>query len=122
MLICIVKATNQIIEMQSCATLGTLIGNAIAQGYNTEDIEEREVTPEEYKAALNLDPITIAMREAKTAARELKQTKLASIQDNLPSWNVVSNTIDNITNLAEAKTYLKKLSRVVYWLAKNSES
>jgi hypothetical protein len=122
MLICIVKATNQIIEMQSCATLGTLIGNAIAQGYNTEDIEEREVTPEEYKAALNLDPITIAMREAETAARELKQTKLTSIQDNLPSWNVVSNAVDNITNLAEAKTYLKKLSRVVYWLAKNSET
>jgi hypothetical protein len=122
MLICIVKATNQIIEMQSCATLGTLIGNAIAQGYNTEDIEEREVTPEEYKAALNLDPITIAMREAETAARKLKQTKLASIQANLPSWNVVSNAVDNITNLAEAKTYLKKLSRVVYWLAKNSET
>jgi hypothetical protein len=122
MRICIVKATNQIIEMQSSAVVGTLTRNATIQGYNTDDIEEREVTPEEYKAALNLDPITIAMREAETAARELKQTKLTSIQDNLPSWNVVSNAVDNITNLAEAKTYLKKLSRVVYWLAKNSET
>lgn len=122
MRICIVKATNQIIEMQSSAVVGTLTRNATIQGYNIEDIEEREVTPEEYKAALKLDPITIAMRKAETAARELKQTKLASIQDNLPSWNVVSNAVDNITNLAEAKTYLKKLSRVVYWLAKNSET
>ena len=121
MRICIVKATNQIIEMQSRAVSGTLIGNAIAQGYNEADIEEREVTQAEYEAALNLDPIAIAMREAEAAAKALEQTKLTSIQDNLPSWNVVSNAVDNITNLAEAKTYLKKLSRVVYWLAKNSE-
>jgi hypothetical protein len=44
-----------------------------------------------------------------------------AIIDNFPSWTVVANAVDNIASLADAKAYLKKLSRVVYWLAKNSE-
>jgi hypothetical protein len=41
------------------------------------------------------------------------------LSDNLPSWDKVSTTVDNIANLADAKVFLKKLARVVYWLAHN---
>jgi hypothetical protein len=68
-----------------------------------------------------------AQRKAKTpdeiameaAARAKIDAKLSAIADNLPSWTQVSTTVDNIGNLADAKAYLKKLSRVVYWLARN---
>ncbi len=43
------------------------------------------------------------------------------INDNLPEWNTVGNAIDNISNLNEAKVFIRKLARVVYWLAKNEE-
>ena len=46
----------------------------------------------------------------------------AEIQTNLPSWAQVETACDNISSLAEAKAFIKKLSRVVYWLAKNSEA
>lgn len=48
--------------------------------------------------------------------------KQESIMGNLPSWTQVSTAVDNISNLAEAKKFLKKLSRVVYWLAKDQEN
>jgi hypothetical protein len=44
------------------------------------------------------------------------------ISANLPTWSQASTAVDAITNLAEAKVFIKKLSRVVYWLAKNSET
>ena len=47
--------------------------------------------------------------------------KASGIADNLPSWQAVSNAVDAISSLAEAKAFLKKLSRVVYWLARDSE-
>jgi hypothetical protein len=65
--------------------------------------------------------------EAREAAEHLaEQNKLTAketvISDTLPSWMQVSNAVDAITNLAEAKVFIKKLSRVVYWLTKNSET
>jgi hypothetical protein len=35
--------------------------------------------------------------------------------DNLPSWTAVDTAINNITSLADAKAFIKKLARVVYW-------
>jgi len=46
------------------------------------------------------------------------QQKAQEIIDRLPDWTTVKSTVNNISNLAEAKAYLLKLSRVVYWLAK----
>lgn len=46
--------------------------------------------------------------------------KFQTINQNFPSWNEVLNEITNIANLNDAKTFLAKLSRVVYWLARNS--
>jgi hypothetical protein len=42
-----------------------------------------------------------------------------AIDDNLPSWSQVETALDNISNLAEAKAALKKIAKVVYWMAKN---
>ena len=48
-----------------------------------------------------------------------KAQKEADMAANLPSWPQVNNAINNISNLAEAKAFLKKLARVVYWDVKN---
>lgn len=45
--------------------------------------------------------------------------KIAAISDNLPSWEQVETAVNNIGNLADAKAFLRKLARVVYWLAKD---
>lgn len=51
--------------------------------------------------------------------RAAEASKAKAISDDLPSWAQVSTAVDNIANLADAKAYLKKLSRVLYWLARN---
>jgi hypothetical protein len=56
MRICVEKSTGKLIEMQSDATEGTLIRNAVAAGYNEVDIEEKETTAEEYQAMLDAQP------------------------------------------------------------------
>ena len=48
MRISIYKATGKLIEMQSAATEGTLIQNALNAGLDAADIEEREITEAEW--------------------------------------------------------------------------
>jgi len=57
--------------------------------------------------------------DARLAEEARIDAKEQDIIDNLPSWAVVSTVVDNISNLSDAKAFLKKLARVVYWLAKN---
>ena len=47
MRVCVTK-TGKLIEMQSAATAGTLITNALNSGYKKDDIIEKEVTDKEY--------------------------------------------------------------------------
>ena len=61
---------------------------------------------------------TDAEIKAKIEADEVQRKQ--DIIDNLPSRQVVENNIDAIANLADAKAFLKKLTTVVYWLAKNT--
>lgn len=63
---------------------------------------------------------TPTLTASEVAAAHAPAQKAQAIIDNLPSWSHVSTAVDNIANLADAKAYLKKLSRVVYWLAKDS--
>lgn len=96
------------------ARLDTLKQNALAVGYNEADIEVRWITDAEWaQIKADLDAQAIAAVEAMQAA------KAQAIADALPSWARVSDACGNISTLAEAKAYLKKLSRVVYLLAKN---
>ena len=49
-----------------------------------------------------------------------RQAQAQDIIDNLPSWAQVEDAVAAIANLQDAKIFLRKLARVVYWLAKNS--
>ena len=53
MRICTQKSTGRFLEMQSDATEGTLIQNAINGGFDVSDLEEKTITEEEFK------PITL---------------------------------------------------------------
>lgn len=48
----------------------------------------------------------------------MEAAKQSAINTNLPSWSQVETALDGISNLAEAKAALKKISRIIYWLAK----
>lgn len=113
MRICIVKETGRIIGMQSAAPAGLLTANAkIEFGLDKDAVEEKEVTEAEYIAAKAKDPIFVAQNAA-IASKE------KDISDNLPSWKEVSDAIDGVTTIAGLRGVVKKLARVVYWLAKN---
>jgi hypothetical protein len=56
MRVCIDKSTGKLIEMQSDAIAGTLILNAINAGFAEPDIEEKEVTQEEWQAIQDAQP------------------------------------------------------------------
>jgi len=58
--------------------------------------------------------------DARLAGESFTATKEQILADNLPSWAAVETAVNNISNLAEAKSYLLKLSRVVYLDVKNS--
>lgn len=56
MRICTEKSTGKLIEMQSHATEGTLIQNAVNAGYAASDVEEKEVAEAEYVALMAAQP------------------------------------------------------------------
>jgi hypothetical protein len=62
------------------------------------------------------------MVNAQTSQVALTTAKNQSIADNLPSWQNVSDAIDAANTLAKLQAIVKKLARVTYWLAKNSET
>jgi len=69
----------------------------------------------------NLVPLAIGDITPKAQQALDAAQKEQDIADRLPSWQQARQAIDNISNLADAKSFLKKLTRVVYWLARNSK-
>jgi len=57
MRICTQKSTGRFLEMQSDATQGTLIQNAINGGFDAEDLEEKIITEEEFKTITLTFPV-----------------------------------------------------------------
>ena len=57
--------------------------------------------------------------DARLAEEARKAAKAQVFIDNLPSWAQVEAAVDNIGSLADAKAFIKKLARSVYWLAKD---
>ncbi len=43
------------------------------------------------------------------------------IIDNLPSWIITKNAIDSATTMGDFKQIIRKMAKVLYWLAKNSD-
>ncbi len=61
------------------------------------------------------DPAETPEEIAERTAREAKEAQMAqTLRDNLPTYAQVQKAIDNISNLADAKAFLKKLAGVVY--------
>ena len=56
-----------------------------------------------------------AMEEV--AARE--RLKSQAIEENLPTWSEIDTAITNATTIAALKVIIRKMARVLYWLAKN---
>lgn len=61
----------------------------------------------------------------KTSEQIAEEARIAAktqdFLDNIPSWAGVSTAVDNIANLADAKVFIKKLARIVYWLARDKQ-
>lgn len=74
------------------------------------------------QADYEASPEYLAEQQAMADRLARQQAKMQSFIDNLPSWAVVSTAVDNIGNLADAKVFIKKLARIVYWLAKDQEN
>lgn len=61
-----------------------------------------------------------AVKVAEIAAEEARiAAKAQDIANNLPSWAEISNAIDAATTIAALKIIIKKMARVLYWIAKD---
>lgn len=81
-MICIEKNTGKLIEYQSNATEGTLIQNAVNSGYDINDIEERNITYNEWKI-IKEEQIDKPAREAKSQEKQDKKQKEQKIKQKL---------------------------------------
>ena len=61
-------------------------------------------------------PEQVALRQAEA---DRIAAKAQAFLDNLPSWAQVDQAVTNISNLADAKAFIRKLARLVYWLARD---
>lgn len=94
----------------------------IAQGNTPEKTSgDRFILIVDGEPVLDQNKASILAAEAAAVQAEIdrKAAKAQAISDNLPSWAQVQTAVGNIANLADAKAYLLKLSRIVYWLAKD---
>jgi hypothetical protein len=73
--ICVVKSTGEFLEEQSSTTPGTMIQNAVSGGHDAADVEEKEVTDEEYTKILE------DMYEASLTYQDHRKAEYPSIQD-----------------------------------------
>lgn len=70
MRVCIEKSTGKLLEMQSDATAGTLLGNAIAAGFDPSLVEEREVNWADYSLILSAQPPVVSLQSLRERALE----------------------------------------------------
>ena len=110
-------------------------GASIPLAEGNTDYQAFLVWNAEQAVPLDLNSISQEMLDARAAMILRQQQKFQAFADNLPSWSAVSSVFDNMTsdanaaaNLARAKAVLiqliatsKKMARVLYWLAKDTE-
>ena len=78
--ICIQKSTGKVIEYQSGnSRLGTLTENALNAGYNMNDIEEKEISPEEWKR-IREEKIDKPAKEVMNQKKEALKIKAEAIK------------------------------------------
>jgi hypothetical protein len=76
-------STGKPIEYHTTATLGALVQTAISNGYTADDVEERDITRDEYAAAVAVweasDPETIAAKLKRDQDDALRESGLAKL-------------------------------------------
>lgn len=83
MRICTRISTGKIIEMQSDATAGTLIANAVGEGISASDLLEEVITPIEYETRMaSQEPPPIDFSNIDNVEKALKALGLV-----MASWN-----------------------------------
>jgi hypothetical protein len=72
---------------------------------------------------LVVDPKKAATLAAEAAESKSEVDQLAAkekaISDNLPSWTAIEAAINNADTVVKLRAIVLKLSRVLYWMAKN---
>jgi hypothetical protein len=76
------KSTGKFIEYQSAAREGALLKSAISAGYKAEDVEEREVTPSEWKEIYE-EQVVKPANDAQKQADAAKKAKEKAIREKL---------------------------------------
>lgn len=79
MRICIEKTSGKLVESQTDATEGTMIQNALQYGYIESNLEEKEVTEEEYATILLNQPVP-AEQQISTLKQKLANTDYVVIK------------------------------------------
>ena len=123
------------IDPTKIISFGKSVGNADESSFDVDvpatidtdsyDMEFYETAPGPPKALVRksqaaIDAIIAARVQSRVDFEAEQAQKKIDINTNLPDWITVGTVADNIANLADAKVFIKKLARVVYWLAKNS--
>ena len=73
--ICVVKSTGEFLAEQTGCVPGTMIQNAVNNGYKQDEVEEKEVTNEEFEQMLN------DLHEASLTYQDRRRAEYPSIQD-----------------------------------------
>jgi hypothetical protein len=81
--------------------------------YARQQYEGQQTIPEN-------DPLILEFYATRLAAEEAQQARDTEIANAMPTWTQVDSAITNIGSLADAKVFLRKLSRVIYLHIKNS--
>ncbi len=64
---------------------------------------------------------SVAAYNTRQSAEIVAAAKTQAFIDNLPSWDAVNTAVTNISNLADAKAFIRKLARIVYWIARDRQ-
>jgi adenylosuccinate synthase len=93
----------------------------IENGYDSliwmDDIQTKPSLAEIEAAYLVIQAEELAIKQAEQAKID---ARVQAVVANLPSWSQVNAAVTAISSLADAKAFIRKLARVVYWLAKDS--
>ena len=92
MRICKEKSTGKILEMQSYATEGTLVQNAVNAGYVAEDVEEKIITNAEW-ATLN------APSQEEIDAQVATEARLAVLDSKLTDDSITFDEMKELMRL-----------------------
>ena len=100
----------KLIEMQSHATEGTLINNAIAVGYSKEDITEREISNAEWTVMVAAQPKPVEVKSKVDILTKALITKGTITQEDIDSTAAVKLAAKQVKAPIQ-KTTLAKASK-----------